>query len=119
MAKDRICLVCGSKYQYCGHCAEKIILWKTVYCSEECRAIFNECGNFEAGKLSQKDAYEKLISLNIKNKNVRDSVAESVAKIMAYEQQIKKEEEKKTEETPEQNTPVKRPRRRKPRTTEE
>ncbi len=84
MASVRKCLVCGSKFEYCPHCGkDKINRWKTTYCSEKCRDIFNVCYNFESHNISQEDAYNKLIEFNINAIDVQKSIKGSVEKIMA------------------------------------
>lgn len=86
------CLVCNKKYKYCGHCNKNNIVeaWKNSYCSKECREIFYTCSNFEGNIISQEEAYNKLIELNIQPENMTEAVRASVDKIMAF----KPEEEK-------------------------
>ena len=116
MAKAKKCLVCNSSYEYCPHCGGNPTPWKASYCSEECRDIFNTCYNYESKRITQEEAYNKLIELNIKDKNVQKSVKGSVDKIMTYKKPEPIEEPKViAEEAPIQ----KRPRRRRPRNIEE
>ena len=84
MATERKCLVCGKKYEYCPHCNKSNLnIWKSTYCSEACRDIFNLCCDFEGKRISQEDSYNKLIELNINDINAQKSVKGSVEKIMA------------------------------------
>ena len=96
MTKERICLVCGRSYQYCGHCQgnKKIETWRNNYCSEDCRKIFNTCSNFEGRAISGEDAYKILIETNVNLENVSSSVKNSVDKIMKYKPEKKSETEK-------------------------
>lgn len=92
MSKKRECLVCGKKYQYCGHCNKNNVVetWKNIYCSKECREVFSICSNFEGGIITQEEAYNKLTELNIQPNQMTKAVRASVDKIMAF----KPEEEK-------------------------
>lgn len=123
MAKTKQCLVCNSRFEYCPHCSGNPTPWKTTYCSEECRDIFNTCYNFESKYITQEEAYNRLNELNIKDKNIQKSVKGSVEKIMAFkklEQPKVTKELKPVEETVTEEKPVqKRMRRRRPRNIEE
>lgn len=87
MSKERECLVCGKKYKYCPHCNGNAAkeAWKATYCSLVCREIFKTCSNYEGELISQEDAYNKLVSLNVDSDNVTSSVKSSVKKIMQYQ----------------------------------
>ena len=86
MATQRKCIVCGKNYDYCPHCnkGSKNNMWKSSYCSENCRDIFHTCSNFEGKLISQEDAFNKLNSLNIKSIDVKKSVKGSVDRIMTF-----------------------------------
>jgi len=87
MSKERECLVCGKKYKYCPHCNGNAAkeAWKATYCSLVCREIFRTCSNYEGKIITQEDAYNKLVSLNVNSDNVTSSVKSSVDKIMQYQ----------------------------------
>ena len=91
MSEIRSCLVCGSKYKYCGHCNKNNIVerWKNTYCSKECRELFNTCSNFEGGLITGKEAYKIITGLNINLNNVTKAVKGSVDKILTYKPQPK------------------------------
>ena len=125
MAEQKECLVCGKKYKYCAHCNKNgvITTWKNIYCSSECREIFNTCSSYEGKSISQEDAYKKLIESSIDLNTVRKSVKGTVDKIMTYKP--KKEEVVVEEKIAEpdvninEEEPKRRPRRRRTKKVEE
>ncbi len=123
MAKTKRCLVCNSLYEYCPHCNGNPTPWKVLYCSEECRNVFDVCCAYEGKRITQEEAYNRLNELNIKDKNIQKSVKGSVEKIMAFkkpEPPKVTEEPKPVGETVTEEKPVqKRMRRRRPRNIEE
>lgn len=64
MAKDRKCIVCPDKhiYKYCSHCAgyNSKETWRYLYCSQNCRGIYNIATDFSKGKISGLDAKKEL-----------------------------------------------------------
>ena len=61
MAKyNRICLTCKSQYSYCPSCsADKAKpTWMNIYCSENCRTLFNASSDFFAGDMTKEQAKE-------------------------------------------------------------
>lgn len=93
MSKIRYCLICNKKYEFCPHCSRVASdeLWKNEYCSQECREIFRVCSRYAGNDISQEDAYNKLIELNVGNKNIQPSVRGTVTQIMEYVPPIKEE----------------------------
>ena len=123
MAELKQCLVCGKKYKYCAHCNKNgvITTWKNIYCSKECREIFNTCSDYEGKLISQEDAYKKLTELNVNPDTVKKSVKGTVNKIMTYKPKLtksRKVEEVSVEEKTEEE-PKRRPRRRRVKKVEE
>lgn len=125
MTKTKTCTICGTKYEYCGHCDSNNVnnMWRSIYCSENCRDIYDICGKYVSGKYSISDAYDKLKVLDT-NKNIAlNGVKKNVEDIMAYGKTITTEAPEKTvidniafenSETPVEDEVVrtKRPRRR-------
>lgn len=64
MAKDRKCIVCPDKhiYKYCSHCAgyKSKETWRYLYCSQNCRGIYNIATDFSKGKISELEAKKEL-----------------------------------------------------------
>ena len=80
MANERICIVCGSKYQYCSRCkgSEKQT-WKNIYDTEDCMKLFNVCSAFKNNHIAKNDAAAQLKEINVPeqlNKHYQDIVDE-------------------------------------------
>lgn len=63
MAKlNRACGICKTKYSYCPTCAADAHkpTWMAVFCSENCREIYNVLDDCRYRSLSKKEAYERL-----------------------------------------------------------
>ena len=117
MSKYKDCPVCGRKFEFCGRCKRVSFdnLWRNIYCSIECRDIFDTCRKFIGGSLSIQDAYSILTNSKVKEKNLQMSVKNTVDKIMEYKPQEKEEKQ----EVKEKVVTPRRPRRRKIKTNEE
>lgn len=122
MSKYKDCPVCGRKFEFCGRCKRVSFdnLWRNIYCSIECRDIFDTCRKFIGGSLSIQDAYDILTKSKVKEKNLQMSVKNTVDKIMEYKPQEKEEKVVVEKERVVEEKPVqRRSRRRKPKVTEE
>ena len=65
---NRKCNVCGKAYQYCGHCsdnAKKGETWRNLYCSDNCRKIFDILSSRAFDHITDKEAKEKLKGLDL------------------------------------------------------
>ena len=93
---NRTCVLCGKEYKYCNDCREydDQPAWKNIYCSDNCRTIFNTAVDYKQGNLSLEDAYNKIKNIDLNNR------AEMRKDIISIIDEIKKEFEnnKKTEE---------------------
>lgn len=51
MAKERECIFCGKKYEYCPHCSDtnKYPEWMFNFCSEKCHDIYDAVAGFNMG----------------------------------------------------------------------
>ncbi len=80
----RTCIVCQDKYKYCAHCGEYNPRepWRYLYCSENCKAIFKVCNDFNNGNINQKDAKSRLDKLNIpQDKSLHPELVEIMRRI--------------------------------------
>lgn len=71
MSKGRICIVDKTEYQYCPNCpgynpSEK---WRFVYCSDNCKKIYEACEGFRNGTKSALIAYGELMTLDLSGKD--------------------------------------------------
>ena len=68
MAKlNRVCGICKTKYSYCPTCAADANkpTWMAVFCSENCREVYNVLNDCRYHSLSKKDAFNKLSALHL------------------------------------------------------
>lgn len=118
MSKIRECIVCGGKYEFCGNCnKDENLRWMSKYCSQDCRSAFDICSKFEGGAISGEEAYEKFSKLQLNN--IKDSIKDSVDKIMAYKPKVVEHPKPDPQQTTEEKPKYKRPRRRKMQKPEE
>ncbi len=81
MRGDRKCVVCGKKYNFCPICGKNdpYETWKYIYCSEDCRQLFNTVSDWKAQKLNATTAKIKLDSINIPPlKNLHSSIRKNI-----------------------------------------
>lgn len=67
--KNKVCSTCGSKYAYCPTCnsADKLApTWKSEFCTETCKDIWQIATEFNLGIISQEDAQVMLGALDLK-----------------------------------------------------
>lgn len=86
MSKIKTCIVCGKKYEYCGHCDRTSVYqsWRSNYCSENCREVFKVCSDYVGNVINQKDAKAKLVKLDTSMSNIAKAINQNIKDIMAY-----------------------------------
>lgn len=85
MKKDnRTCICCGTAYKYCNTCAEYAHLpqWKNIYDKVECKVIFDVATDFCAKLITKEEAKEKLGEYDIKNIQMKESLAKIINEIL-------------------------------------
>lgn len=62
MANNRVCGICKKSYKYCPSCAADAHrpTWMAVFCSENCREIYNVLDDCRYRSLSKKEAFDRL-----------------------------------------------------------
>ncbi len=93
MAKNmRTCKICGKEYEYCGHCPSKNTIepWRNLYCSKECREVFNIFDKYASKKISAEKAKENLERLGFNPSKVRN-IHKPIINEIFKDAQIKKE----------------------------
>lgn len=97
----RTCCVCHDQYYFCPVCNSNdadLETWHFVYCSENCKDIYNATSKFENGEITAHDAQDKLKALDLsKIANFGESYQRSISK-------IKKEVQKDTPSIDAKNT---------------
>ena len=89
MAKNRTCLICGEKYDYCPHCDRDRLkpMWYFVFCSKKCYELDDILSQNTAGNLSLAEANKKLKNVVFNKEDIlnKDTKAH-IEKIMAYKE---------------------------------
>ena len=59
---NKTCILCGKKYTFCNRCEEfdRLPRWMGIYCSDNCRAIFNILTDYNGGHITKEEAIQKL-----------------------------------------------------------
>lgn len=102
MAKNRICLTCGTEYEYCGSCSNSLNLpvWKNIFDTENCKVVFETVSDYAQNVITKEKARTRLVnscSLNMKyKKSVQNYLNEILTEekienipAMVEEQQVK------------------------------
>ena len=113
MANNRICLVCGKAYEYCGLCDGKHLpIWMNLYHDNNCKQIFDAANNYIHGLSTKEQSRELLSGCNL-NFEIKDSIQKAINEIMADEKSASAEENiKNTEESTEESSVSEKPVRR-------
>ena len=56
------CILCGKTYTYCSRCEEfdHLPRWMEIYCSDNCRTIFNTLTEYNAENITAREAAERM-----------------------------------------------------------
>lgn len=59
---NKKCILCGKVYTFCNRCEEfdHLPRWMGIYCSGNCRAIFNILTDYNGGHITKEEAIQKL-----------------------------------------------------------
>ena len=92
MAKklNRTCITCNEKYSYCNSCSEdrKKEIWHTIYCSSNCKDIFNTASDYLAGAITKEEAKEKFDACDLSYLNkLHNKIVEAITDV--YDEKIK------------------------------
>ena len=76
MSKKRKCLMCETEYEYCPYCweYERQPKWRTLFDRSECQDVYYIISDWLGKRLTQKEAREKLLAMNLKNIPFNSSV---------------------------------------------
>lgn len=72
MIKDnKVCILCGKKYSFCNRCEEYDHLprWMAIYCSENCKDIFNIISGYNMKLKTKEEAANALGKCNLSKKD--------------------------------------------------
>ena len=64
---NKTCVMCGKQYKYCENCPSKYNTtetWRNIFCSEECRELYQIYNGYKGGKITDKQAYKRLSKIS-------------------------------------------------------
>lgn len=85
-SKPRICVTCGTSYEYCPKCAqdENKPMWMMAFDTEECKDVYGVIARYNTKDLTKEEAQkelDKIISHKIKfTKPIQEQVNEIIKK---------------------------------------
>lgn len=85
---NKKCITCGAVYSYCPTCGADRYkpTWMNLYCSENCRTLFQKATDYTAGKLSIEDAKEYLSTADLsKRESLHHGVKKFVDEVLGAE----------------------------------
>ena len=106
MAKtQRKCVMCGTVYEHCGHCGAAPQLWKNIFCSENCRDIYDVLNKYDGKLITKEDGVERLKAFDLSvvtkfNDRFKALANELTPKKEVVKKQTKESDETSTEEKP-------------------
>lgn len=87
MANNRICLTCGTSYEYCGACPSGLNspTWKSLFDEENCKNVFEIVSDYAQKTILKESANEKLLKCDLSNKdkfkkNIQSLISEIIEK---------------------------------------
>lgn len=98
---NKKCILCGKTYTYCSRCEEfdHLPRWMEIYCSDNCRTIFNTLTEYNAKNITAKEAAEKIKDCDMSNvdrfhefnKNLVEEIQKENSKNVPFEKNEKVE----------------------------
>lgn len=84
MSKKRKCLMCETVYEYCPYCweYERQPRWRTLFDRSECQDVYHIISDWLGKRITQKEAREKLLMMDIDNIPFNQSIQGNINKIM-------------------------------------
>lgn len=98
---NRVCKTCGKNYFFCSNCDKTLNSpqWMLMWCSENCKAVFEIVSDYAQNRLSKNEAKKKLEKCNLKVEySFTEKIRNYIEEIMAEEKPIVSEVKKVTEE---------------------
>lgn len=68
MSKNRTCICCNTKYEYCPTCWEDRFKepWHTEFCCEDCKNLWETATKFNMELITKEKAQKDISALNLK-----------------------------------------------------
>ena len=93
---NRECIICGNSYHFCPTCGEDSgkPTWYFIFDGQNCHDIYEVCVAYRDKTISIKEAYEKIIKLDISNLEKFAEVTQGqIKEILSYKEEIKQTDE--------------------------
>lgn len=86
-SKPRICVTCGTTYEYCPKCSKDVDkpVWMVAFHAEECRKVYNIIARYNTNDLSKEDAKKELAGVVSHKVNFSAPIQEKIDEIMKKE----------------------------------
>lgn len=110
MAKvKRHCVMCAKEYEYCNSCGAAPKLWKNIFCSENCRDIYDVLNKYDGKLITKEDGTERLKAFDLSvvpkfNDRFKALANELTPKKEVVKKQTKESDETSIEEKPKKKT---------------
>ena len=100
----RKCIICGKEYEWCGNCSDTINkneTWRNLYCSENCRNIYNILTMHSLKHTNDQQAGDQLKNVDLsKLESFRDDFKDEIKKIQSKSKVEEKSKEIETKKAP-------------------
>lgn len=110
MAKvKRRCIMCAKEYEYCNSCGAAPKLWKNIFCSENCRDIYDVLNKYDGKLITKEDGIERLKAFDLSVVPKFNDRFKALANELtpAPKKEVVKKQTKETDETSVQEKAVK------------
>lgn len=92
--RDRKCICCGTRYQYCPTCGQDRTkpAWMTEFCSVTCKELWTTATKYNLKKITKDEAKEIIEIIDLKERSAYvDCIQRDLENILAEEIVIKEE----------------------------
>lgn len=94
--KERTCIVCGTKYDYCPRCAQYASFpsWKNNYDKEDCKILYNVINKYVFKHIDANEANDEIekLNVNVSNNEIKKVIDEIKANVQKENKEVVIEE---------------------------
>ena len=93
---NRTCIICGKRYSHCNNCQRDAgkPTWYFIFDGQNCHDIYEVCVAYRDKLITQKEAYEKMSTLDTsKIKDFAEVTQGQIKEILSYKDETKPVEE--------------------------
>ena len=92
-ANNKKCILCGKTYTYCSRCEEfdHLPRWMEIYCSDNCRTIFNTLTSYNSKTISANEALNILNTCDLSDVDKFHEINQGLVKeVLGSKKEIEK-----------------------------